>query len=96
MDSWLEKSDKGREYLLEEGFTYALRKGDWKYVKPTKSNGADWMKNKQIDSGHRIEKRLFNLKTDIKETKNLAAEHPDILKELEQKLNDTITSKIQH
>ncbi|MCP1381652.1 sulfatase family protein [Runella salmonicolor] len=96
MDSWLGKSNKGREYLLEEGFTYALRKGDWKYIKPTKSNGADWMKNKQIDSGHRIEKRLFNLKTDIKETKNLAAEHPDILKELEQKLNDIITSKIQH
>ena len=93
MDSWLGKSDAGKDFMLEEGYTYAIRKGDWKYIKPTKINGADWMKNKQIDSGHRIEKRLFNLKTDITETKNLATEHPDILKELEQKLNDIISSK---
>ncbi len=90
MNSWLGKSDAGREFLLEEGYTYALRKGDWKYIKPTKTNGADWIKNKQIDSGHRIEKRLFNLKTDISETRNLAADHPDILQELEQKLNDIL------
>ena len=93
MDSWLGKSDAGTEYLLEEGYTYALRKGDWKYIKPTKSNGAEWMKNKQIDIGHRAEKRLFNLKTDVAETKNLAAEHPDILRELEQKLEEIVTSK---
>lgn len=91
MDSWLGKSDKGREFLLEEGYTFAIRKGDWKYIKPTKTNGADWMKNKQIDSGHRIEKRLFNLKTDISETKNLASEYPDILNELEQKLRDILS-----
>ena len=90
MDTWLGKSDAGREFLLEEGYTFALRKGDWKYIKPTKTNGTDWMKNKQIDSGHRTEKRLFNLKTDITETKNLAAEYPDILQELEQKLNNIL------
>ena len=91
IDSWLGKSDKGRDFLLEEGYTFAIRKGDWKFIKPTKTNGADWMKNKQVDSGHRIEKRLFNLKNDISETINLAEQYPDILKELEQKLNDILS-----
>ena len=93
MDSWLGKSDKGKEFMLEEGYTSAIRKGDWKYIKPTKSIGQDFMKNKQIDSGHRVEKRLFNLKTDIKESKNISEEYPDILLELEQKLNEIISSK---
>jgi arylsulfatase A len=93
MASWLGRSDAGREYLLEEGYTYAIRKGDWKYIKPTKSKGQDFMKNKQIDTGHREEKRLFNLKTDSKESNNLAQEYPDILKELEQKLEEIINSK---
>jgi arylsulfatase A len=93
MNSWLGKSDVGKEYMLEEGYTYALRKGDWKYIKPTKSKGQDWMKNKQIDSGHREEQRLFNLKTDVTESVNVATQNPKILKELEQKLNDIIGSK---
>ncbi len=91
IDSWLGKSDKGKDFMLEEGYTYAIRKGDWKYIKPTKSKGQDFMKNKQIDSGHREEKRLFNLKIDIKETKNIATENPDILMELEQKLEEIIS-----
>jgi arylsulfatase A len=93
MDAWLGKSKKGKAYLLEEGYTYALRKGDWKYIKPQKSKGQDWMKNKKIDSGHREEPQLFNLKTDVTESSNIATKHPDILKELEQKLNDILASK---
>lgn len=93
MDSWLGKSDVGKEFLLEEGYTYALRKGDWKYIKPVKSKSQDWLKSKQIDSGLREEQRLFNLQTDITEENNVAAQHPDIVKELEQKLNEIITSK---
>lgn len=92
MDSWLGKSDAGREYLLEEGYTYAIRKGDWKYIKLTKSREQDFLKNKRIDRGHRAKKRLFNLKTDISETKNLAETYPDILRELEQKMDEIISS----
>lgn len=90
LDAWLGRSEKGREYMLEEAYTLALRKGDWKFIKPQTGGTPDWMKNKKVDSGLSNEIQLYNMKDDIREEKNVAAEHPEIVKELAQKLESII------
>ncbi|MFZ1752035.1 MAG: sulfatase-like hydrolase/transferase [Saprospiraceae bacterium] len=93
INSWLGKSDLGKEILLEEGYTYGLRKGHWKYIKPSSNKGQNWLKSKNIDSGHKEIPQLYNLESDVKEEINLASEYPEILKELEHKLEIIINSK---
>jgi arylsulfatase A-like enzyme len=90
LDAWLGRSGKGREYMLEEAYTFSLRKGDWKYIKPQKGTTPDWMKNKKVESGLSNEIQLYNLKEDLREEKNVAAEHPEIVKEIAQKLESII------
>ena len=86
LDAWLGKSDKGREMMLEEAGTLALRMGDWKYIKPQKGGNAGWLKSKGVDSGISDKPQLFNLKEDIQETKNVADLYPEIVKNMSEKL----------
>ncbi|MDA0834320.1 MAG: sulfatase-like hydrolase/transferase [Planctomycetota bacterium] len=65
-------SDAQRDDLLywqmeSPSFTQAVRKGEWKVVRPA---GVDGMEDLE----------LYNLKTDPGETTNVAAEHPEVLK----------------
>lgn len=87
LDAWLGRSEKGREYMLEEAYTLALRKGDWKFIRPQSGGTPDWMKNKNVDSGLLSEVQLYNLKYDIGEKNNVAMIHPEIVKELSAKLD---------
>lgn len=90
LDAWLGRSEKGREYMLEEAYTFALRKGDWKYIQPQTGTTPDWMKNKKVDSGLSKEIQLYNLKEDAREEKNVAATHPEIVDELSQRLESIL------
>jgi arylsulfatase A-like enzyme len=90
LDAWLGRTEKGREYMLEEAYTFALRKGDWKYIRPQAGETPDWMKNKKVNSGLTDEIQLYNLKNDLGETKNIASDHPEIVQELSQKLDSII------
>jgi arylsulfatase A-like enzyme len=60
------------------GDNLAIRKGDWKLVKTSEGplRAADSTQNDLIGA------ELYNLATDISETHNLAAEHPEKLQEL--------------
>jgi arylsulfatase A-like enzyme len=70
-----EKADTPHETLywrwIDAPNQKAVRQGDWKAIQP--EDDAAW--------------ELYNLADDIGETKNLAAEHPEIVKELKQKWN---------
>jgi len=92
LDAWLGKTEKGREFLLEEAFTFALRKDNWKYImpKPKASGTPDWLKDKKVESGRSEEIQLYNLKNDIGETNNIAAEYPNVVGEMQQKLDEII------
>lgn len=92
LDAWLGKTQKGREWMIEEAFTYAIRKGDWKLIMPKTSGEPGWLKNKKVESGISKEIQLYNLKKDIRETKNVASEYPQITKELLKKLEEMISS----
>lgn len=60
-------SPKGRDHLVEHAGGLALRKGPWKYI-PPRGKGAG---------------ELYHLAEDLGETKNLAGERPDLVRELD-------------
>jgi len=87
MQTWLGNTKKGRDIMLEEAFTLAVRNGDWKYIDPVSKPTPDWLKNKREPNGLSHSPQLYNLKTDIGETKNLAASNPALVKKLKAELD---------
>ena len=73
LESWLGRSEKGREYMLEEAYTVALRNGDWKFIKPQTGGTPEWLKNKKVDSGLSDEIQLYNLNDDVREEKKCSS-----------------------
>ena len=73
-----EKRDKPcRDHLVEHGNTLAIRRGPWKLI-PATGAGAGKGKGKGVAAGP----QLYNLADDLGETKNVADQHPEIVKEL--------------
>lgn len=67
LDTFLGKSPKGREVLIQEGYSnLAILKGDWKY----------------IPAHRKQEPELYNIKTDISEKQNVIRQFPEKAKEL--------------
>ncbi|WP_353372094.1 arylsulfatase [Aliiglaciecola sp. NS0011-25] len=91
----LDASQDGRQYMLEESFTLAIRDGHWKYIAPFSGTTPTWLANKVIENGLMAKPQLFNLKNDIKEKVNLVEKHPEIAKKLQAKI-DAIVAKPSH
>ena len=89
LDALLGKSAEGRDVMLEEAFTLALRDGNWKYIQPfTNGSIPDWMDNKDIEPGLKPEPQLYDLSKDKGEQNNLAEEQPEKVKEYEKMIQD--------
>jgi len=78
-----EAGAKGREYLLQQdnnGINFGIRTGDWKLLrqKPAKAKG-------EIGG-----EKLFDLKADPGESTDVAAKHPEIVKQLHDRLDKII------
>ncbi|REG89192.1 Arylsulfatase A [Winogradskyella sediminis] len=86
LEAWLGKSEKGREFLLEEAYTFGLRMGKWKYIKPKEAEVPRWIAQKFVDPGFREEVQLFNLDEDPSETNNVYKAFPKIVKQMEKQL----------
>jgi arylsulfatase A-like enzyme len=90
LDQLFGKSDFERNHLVHQGnSTMALIKGEWKYIVPSERPKMNL--NTNTEMGTDPEPQLYNLKEDLGETKNLAKENPEKLKELEtlfQKIKD--------
>lgn len=69
---FLGQSNQGRRRLVEQGGTLALVEGDYKYIKPHK--GPQVFKQVNIATGFSLDPQLYDLKTDIGEHHNLAAQ----------------------
>lgn len=82
----------GRKVMLEEAFTLGLRLGDWKYIHPVSMATPGWLNNKKVDSGLMQGVQLYNLKDDVFEKNNLAAQYPEKVKEM-QALLESIKNK---
>lgn len=90
LDAWLGRSEKGREFLIEEAHTLALRMGTWKYISPKTDGIPDWLIKKGIESGLSESVQLFNLDQDIKEEQNMARQHPHIVRQMVDVLDSIV------
>ncbi|GIZ09371.1 sulfatase-like hydrolase/transferase [Flavobacterium sp. UMI-01] len=86
INTWLGKTEKGRDFLLEESYTFGLRMGNWKYVQPKDQQVPKWISDKFVDPGFRKEVQLFNLDNDPSESHNVYNEHPDIVAKMEKEM----------
>jgi len=83
----LDSKAQGREEMLEESFTLALRSGNWKYVAPFTGTTPDWLANKTaIENGLQTTPQLFDMKKDWQEQVNLASEYPEVVERLQQRI----------
>jgi arylsulfatase A-like enzyme len=77
----LGESKHGRDHLVEQAAGLALRKGQWKLIPaqpPAKKASQAGRAPTQLE--------LYNLAEDLGETKNLAAQHPEIVREMQELL----------
>jgi len=84
----LGKSKSDRDWIVEHSSNgrLSLIKGDWKYIEP--GSGAKINENTNTETGNDPLPQLYNLKTDLGEKKNIAAENPAIVKELTDLLQE--------
>jgi arylsulfatase A len=94
LDALLGRSENGRETMLEEAFSLAVREGKWKYIAPVKGTIPAWMANKGIEPGLSHEDQLYNLSNDVYEKNNLKNKRKDKLEELKKKLNYILENKM--
>jgi len=76
------KSSNGREVLIQQGAAFSVARGNWKYIEPAKGVKVEKLTN--IESGVDDLPQLYNLKSDIGETNNVAKDHPEIVKDLSE------------
>jgi arylsulfatase A-like enzyme len=84
LDALLSRSRSGRDHLVEHAGTLSLIKGNWKYIEPGK--GAKFNKNTNTELGNDPQPQLYSLAEDPGETDNIAARHPEKVKELSTQL----------
>lgn len=76
----LGESRQGRDHLIEQAAVLSLRQGPWKLIEPGKAPKV--FANTGIASGQSPQAQLYNLADDLGETKNVAAQHPERVKEM--------------
>ncbi len=84
LPSLLGQSPTGRDYLVEQAGPLSLIRGQWKYISPSKRPKIN--KNTNTEMGTDPQAQLYNLANDLGERNNVAALHPDLVKELATQL----------
>lgn len=83
----LGESSEGRKTLVEESRILSLREDQWKYIRPSGGNDPAWITEKGIEGGYQTEPQLYDLSNDPGEQHNLASEHPERVKAMEEQLS---------
>ncbi len=95
LDALTGKSATGREWLLEESYSFSARQGNWKYIAPipeTKKIPA-FMANKGVESGVGRMHQLYDLTKDAGEQMNLADSMPQLVEKMQAYINDIVQKK---
>jgi arylsulfatase A-like enzyme len=85
MSAFLGGSNSRRESLIEQAGGTALRRGSWKFIEPNKRQRIS--QSTGIETGNDPQPQLYDLSKDPGETKNLAADMPDKVRELASELD---------
>ena len=80
MDAFLGTSDQGRSVYIEQGGALAIVRDGWKLIFPNKGPALEKLTN--IETGNAADPQLYDLKNDIGEKNNLAAQYPEKVKVL--------------
>ena len=91
LDAFLGKDKKGRTYVIEVAGSMSVSDGEWKYIAP--GNGAAYNRLTNTELGNSKEEQLYNLKNDIGEKTNLAAQYPKIVQKLKTILEQEKSKK---
>ncbi|HRR55921.1 MAG TPA: arylsulfatase [Acidobacteriota bacterium] len=83
LDALLGRSAGGREYLVEQAGGLALRWGKWKFLPPVE--GPKISSNTRIELGNDPSPQLYDLERDLGEQVNLASQHPELVRQMEEK-----------
>ena len=81
----LGEATKGRDHLVEHASTLSLIKGKWKYIEP--GPGSKISANTGTEMGRDPEPQLYDLEADLGEKHNLAAQNPEIVREMQALLS---------
>jgi arylsulfatase A-like enzyme len=85
--AWLNKGGNGRDYLVLQNVNnnLSIENGTWKFIAPGK--GPVYGKETNTEYGNFDQDQLYNLATDKSEKVNVAAQNPQIMEQLRNKLN---------
>ncbi|GAB3657176.1 sulfatase-like hydrolase/transferase [Echinicola sediminis] len=95
LGAWMGEIGKGRDFLLEEAYTFGLRFKHWKYIQPRPGNVPQWLKDKYVDPGFSPDEQLYDLAVDPYETNNLAAKHPEVVAKMKKRLEEINNGSIK-
>ena len=84
MGALLGRAKTGREELVQQATALSLRQGAWKYIEP--GRGPKVNANTNTETGNDPAGQLYDLARDPGERENLAARHPDRVKEMAARL----------
>lgn len=82
----LGQSPAGRDHLVEHARVLALREGRWKLIESGSGPRINANTNTETGLDERIS--LFDLESDLAETNNVAAQHPDRVESMRRRLNE--------
>lgn len=90
MPALLSRSERGRDYIVQHAGGVALRIGDWKYIPKgrTRDHLGPWRRVSFPEGG-----ALYNLAEDPGERNNLADEHPERARAMQQQLDQIKNAK---
>ncbi len=84
LDALLGRSTTGRDSLVEQAGTLSLIAGRWKLISP--HEGPKVHPETMIELGNDPQPQLYDLRVDLGERRNVAGRHPDVVRELTQRL----------
>ncbi|MFK8058620.1 MAG: sulfatase-like hydrolase/transferase, partial [Polaribacter sp.] len=92
----LKADGKGRNLMLEEGFTLSIRSNNYKYIAPLEAKKFPaWLKNKKVEGGLSKKPQLYDLSKDIGELNNIAKDHKNLVDNLQSKIDSIVALSLK-